>query len=82
METKQIEKKVKDILADVLSIDKDKINNESHLVEELGADSFNAVEILYALQKEFKIAISKTVLARVNKVQDMIDYLEKQTEKK
>lgn len=82
MDKKEIEKKVKEILADVLNVDESKINNESHLVEELGADSFNAVEILYALQKEFKIVISKTVLAKVNKVQDMIDYLEKQTEKK
>ena len=82
MEIKQIENKVKDILADVLSVNKEKINNASHLVEDLGADSFNAVEILYALQKEFKIEISKTMLAKVSKVQDMIDYLEKQIGKK
>ena len=82
VDQKIIEKTVKETLADTLDIKIDKINNTSSLVEDLGADSFNAVEILYVLEQKFKIDIPKTVLIKVNKVQDMIDYLSKHLQEK
>ena len=82
LEQKTIEEKVKQTLADVLDIKIDKIKKTSTLLEDLGADSFNAIEMLYVLEQKFKIDIPKTVLIKVNKVQDIVDYLEKRLEKK
>lgn len=82
MVKEEIEKKVIEILMDVLSIKKDKINNESLLVEDLGADSFNAVEILYVIEQKFKVKIPKATLAKANKVKDISDYLIKQLGRK
>jgi len=79
---KTIEEKVKQTLADVLDVKIDKIKKTSTLLEDLGADSFNAIEILYVLEQKFKLDIPKTVLLKVNKVQDIVVYLEKRLEKK
>ncbi len=46
MERSEILEKVKDIVADTLGIGADKIDNDSHLSDNLGADSLDAVEIM------------------------------------
>jgi len=45
MDKKEIERKVKDVLADKLNVDIKKINLTSDVVNDLGMDSFMAIEL-------------------------------------
>jgi acyl carrier protein len=54
---KTLERKVRTILADVLMTDKRNIRRENTLVDDLGADSIDFVEIVMELEKTFGITI-------------------------
>ena len=45
------------ILADRLNIDVSKITDESHIVDDLGADSLSVVEIIMDIESDYEIEI-------------------------
>lgn len=49
--------RVKRILVDHLDTDPEKITDEAHFVEDLGADSLDLVELIMAFEEEFDIEI-------------------------
>ena len=57
MEEKMTYDKVKEMVASQLNIDAGKITPESRLVEDLGADSLDMIEMLMSLEEEFKITV-------------------------
>jgi acyl carrier protein len=57
MEREKIEKKVNDVLNDVLGIGYSEIKDDAVLEADFGADSLGAVEIVLALEHEFGIFI-------------------------
>ena len=75
MEEKIIEQKVKEAIAKRLNISIDKINLESSLTEDLGMDSFAAIEVIFELEEKFNISIQENDFANVKKIQDIIDYI-------
>ena len=50
--------KVKKLVASQLGVSEEKITEESKLIEDLGADSLDIMEMLMALEDEFGISIS------------------------
>lgn len=67
------------IVAEKLSIDKDKINAQSTLTE-LGADSLDLVEIIMRLEEEFNIEINDADAEKMRSMQDVVNYIhEKRT---
>ncbi len=69
--------KVQEIIAKELGIDKAKITGESRLTEDLGADSLDAVEIIMALEEEFKVEIDDSNFQEIKCVNDIVAVLEK-----
>ncbi|MDD4056281.1 MAG: acyl carrier protein [Bacilli bacterium] len=69
--------KVKALIAKELSIDENKINMESKLSEDLGADSLDAVELIMAIEDEFDVQVSDEAAQNIRKVSDIVEYLEK-----
>ena len=69
--------KVKELLAAQLNISKDKIQDDSKLVEDLGADSLDMVEILMTLEDEFGVSISDEDALNLKTVADIVSYIEK-----
>lgn len=69
--------KVKELLAAQLNISKDKIQDDSKLVEDLGADSLDMVEMLMTLEDEFGISISDEDALNLKTVADIVSYIEK-----
>ena len=49
--------KVKEMLANQLNIEADKITETSKIIEDLGADSLDMIEMLMALEEEFGISV-------------------------
>ena len=69
--------KVKELLAAQLNISKDKIQDDSKLVEDLGADSLDMVEMLMTLEDEFGVSISDEDALNLKTVADIVSYIEK-----
>lgn len=68
--------KVRDIIADQLSLDKEKIVETTVMAEELGADSLDLVEILMSLEDEFGISIPDEEIPNLKTIKDLVDYID------
>ena len=68
--------KILDIIADYTGTDKSKITLESNLIDDLGADSLSAVEIVIAIEKQFGITIPDNQVESMIKVKDVIAIVE------
>jgi acyl carrier protein len=73
---------VKKIISDILDVDVKIIRGDSLMVDDLACDSINAVEIVYALQDAFGIQIPRAAAAKINTVDDIIDYVAKKAKRK
>ena len=58
-EKNEIIKSVKTIISQALKVDEQKINLESSLIRDLGAESIDFLDIVFRLEKAFKIKIPK-----------------------
>ena len=67
--------KVKDIIVEQLGIDEDKVTPASTLVNDLGADSLDVVELIMAFSDEFGIDIPDDAAEGINTVGDVVSYL-------
>jgi acyl carrier protein len=68
--------KVRSIIARELGVDADTITEDSHIINDLGADSLDAVELIMALEEAFDIEIDDDAAGDILTVQDILDYLE------
>ena len=67
--------KMKELIADQLSVDADSITENSKFKDDLGADSLDLFELVMALEDEYNIEIPAEELTELNTVGDVIDYL-------
>lgn len=72
------EEKVKKIIMDQLSVSAEEVKPEASFVEDLGADSLDLTELIMAMEEEFSIEIDDEEAQKLLKVQDAIDYVNKQ----
>ena len=70
--------KVKEIIAGQLHIDESRIDIDSHLMEDLEADSLDAVEIIMAVEEEYDLAIPDDDAEKFRTVRDLVEYVETQ----
>lgn len=68
--------KVKTIIADQLAIDEDSITMESNVIDDLGADSLDVVDVLSQLQDEFSIDVPDSEIENMKTIGDIVNYIE------
>lgn len=68
--------KVKEIIANELNVDAEKITMDTHLVDDLGADSLDAVELIMALEDEFGLEVDDNAAQSMKYVKDLVKYIE------
>lgn len=56
--------KVREIIADVLVIEEDEVSLNSRLIADLGAESIDFLDLVFQLEKEFKIKIPRGQLEK------------------
>jgi acyl carrier protein len=69
--------KIIDIIANQLGVDKEIITPEANVVDDLGADSLDVVELVMALEEAFDMEIPDEDAEKIRTVKDIYDYLEK-----
>ena len=67
--------KMKEIIADQLSVSEDEVTLEASFKEYLDADSLDLFELVMALEEEYDVEIPSDDLAELNTVGDVINYL-------
>lgn len=77
MDRIEAEKKIKQILADKLRIDIAKITPEASLRDDLGMDSFGAVEVIFEIEDAFNINVPDEDAQNINTFKDMADAIVK-----
>ena len=71
--------KVAAILAEQLDAEAETITLESSLVDDLGADSLDVVDLVMTLEDEFDMEIPDEDIENVRTVGDIVKYLEEHT---
>jgi acyl carrier protein len=71
-----LEARVKKIIVEQLSVEEDAVKSEAKFVDDLGADSLDIVELVMALEEEFKIEIPDEDAEKITTVKQAIEYIE------
>jgi acyl carrier protein len=74
--------KLKKLIADNLEIDADKITMDSNFRQDLGADSLETYELVYAIEEELGISIPDEKANEFETVRDALEFIQSQVEKK
>ena len=67
--------KVKDIIANELGVEREKLTNDASFIDDLGADSLDIVELVMEFEKEFNIDIPDEDAEKLRTVGDAVAYL-------
>ena len=68
----EVTTKVKAIIAEIIEMEVDEFKDTDSFVDDLGLDSLKALEILAAVEKEFKIEIPEEKLAELTTVDNTV----------
>jgi acyl carrier protein len=71
-----INARVKEIIANELGVEIEKVTDEASFVDDLGADSLDTVELVMAFEEEFEVEIPDEDAERMLTVGEAIKYLE------
>lgn len=69
--------KVRDILAEQFEIDPSEITLDTNIIDDIGADSLDIVELIMAVEDNYGISINDEDAAGLITVGKIVDYLER-----
>lgn len=73
--------RVKEIVAEQLGTPVEKLNDQTHFINDLGADSLDIVELVMELEEEFDINIPDDAAEKIQTLGQAIDFIEKNSKK-
>ena len=82
MTKQEIFTKLKEILSKQFGMDEAEITESKHLVDDLGADSLDIIEIVMSAEHEFNIKIEEDEYEYCDTVKLMIELVEKKLQDK
>ena len=67
---------VRDVVLEQLSVAADAVKMESKIIEDLGADSLDVVELVMALEEKFDVEIPDSEAEKLISIADVVNYVE------
>lgn len=74
---KDVEKKIKEILVERFKINEEKIKSSAILKNDLGLNSFDAVELVFELKDKFGFEIPQKDYQKISTFGDIVEYISK-----
>ena len=68
---------VRDVVVEQLSVAPDAVKLESKIIEDLGADSLDVVELVMALEEKFEVERPDSDAEKLITINDVVSYIEK-----
>lgn len=75
-----IEERVTKIVVEQLGVKEEDVTLSASFVDDLGADSLDTVELVMALEEEFKTEIPDEEAEKITTVQQAVDYIKEHLE--
>ena len=76
MDVAAMKDKVVEIISNQLGIDQGDVTPEASVVDDLGADSLDVVELVMALEEEFNLEIPDEEAEKIKSVNDIFRHME------
>jgi acyl carrier protein len=70
-----IAERVKKIVVEHLGVDESKVTEQASLIDDLGADSLDQVELVMAFEEEFSVEIPDDAAEKIRTVGDAVTFL-------
>lgn len=71
----EISERVRSIVAEQLGAAADDVTLKASLIEDLGADSLDIVELVMALEEEYEMEIPDEDAEKIQTVEDIVSYI-------
>ena len=78
----EIEKRVIEMIAQQLGVNREEIKRETNILTDLNADSLDVVELLMELEEEFQIKIPDAEQEKIQTVGQAVDLIERLLQEK
>ncbi len=69
--------RVKKVVSEKLGVEEGKITETSSIVDDLGADSLDQVELVMAFEEEFDCEIPDEVAEKILTIKDVLEHVQK-----
>lgn len=76
MDVEEIRGKIKEVIANVTSLDPEEIGDQAHFIDELQLDSLSLLEIGVDVDYEFKLGVPEERLGELRTVQDAVELVQ------
>lgn len=77
MDRSEVQQRVVKVVCEVLGIDPDIVQSESHFVFDLGAESTDSIRLVDAFEREFNIEMDEDAALKVKTVGDAVEFIAK-----
>ena len=73
--------KLKEIIAEVLSVDQSEVTLETTFTDDLGADSLDVFQIIMGIEQEFELTVDTDEVENIKTVGDAVELIKAAREK-
>ncbi len=77
MDRNEIKEVVNKFLIDEFEIDESVIADDAHLIDDLGLESLDFVDIVVIIEEEFGFKVKREEMKDIRVLKDLYDYIEK-----
>jgi len=81
MERSDIEKRVVDVVCQILDVDKDMVQPDSNFIFDLGAESTQSIQLVAGFEEAFGIEMDNEAALNVQTVGEAVDFIAQYVDK-
>lgn len=68
--------KLRDIICEQLELEPESVTPESLIVDDLGADSLDIVDMIMTIEEEFNIEVPDEAIENIRRISDVVEFIE------